>query len=228
MYCEGKYFCEFQGNRILMGVRGQSTSYSVKELLAVNQFVLDFGNHMRAFLNLNSFVKPDESSTIKIFFEHGDDANTMVINYWLSKHEPSTDITYVGKMKPKEKQSHQHYRFTMKVPSHLWTLLLGAQFVDKDIFLCDIINAFFKVASNKEKEFDTNKYLRFMMYSDNDYMPPYIYGYLRPNITNVNIDYEKDYLIEITYPDNRGFYYTIKKSKLVNGKINCEDLKSLD
>lgn len=35
MYCEGRYFCEFGGNKIFLGRRGQPTSYTKEELLSV-------------------------------------------------------------------------------------------------------------------------------------------------------------------------------------------------
>lgn len=85
---------------------------------------------MGDFLNFNSWIVPDENSSIKIFFEKDPkEQNLMIINYWLSKEEPLTKIVYHGKNDENETSK---YRFTLKVSAHY--LLVNNSLI-KNIFM---------------------------------------------------------------------------------------------
>lgn len=183
----------------------------------INTIALNYGE----LLAINAQFKPENNAevTSSIGLITG---NLIIINFWLANTDPIMTCEYLNKNPASAK-------IKMNVEAHCWKLGRAAHIVDIQENLAFIINKF----KTKEKIFKEDTLLRFIMYMDDPYGYPYIYGYFRPlnqvtvckeKLLNVPVD---EYKIEFcnTY---QGHYFSINKSKYDSDHIiTVDDLKFL-
>jgi hypothetical protein len=175
--------------------------------------------HYGHFLGLNPQFEPEENAIITPNIARSNDG-TIVINLFLSANMPEMYVSYIGK-------NPESAKIKMKVEAHCWELYRPAHIMDIVTNSVLMFNKF----KNKEKIFPDNTLLRFMMYMDDYYHNPYIYGYFRP-LDQIVFSKEKlskvrpnEYLIEFcnTY---QGYYLAIDKNKYhSNDNITEDDLR---
>lgn len=219
MNCEIRYYVRtIDGISVYLGCMGKKASMQEINSSEWQQSIV---SQYEDFLGFHPQFVPEENSGVT-FHTNVKKDGSFVMSLWLAaSDEPIPSCTYFG-INPEEKN------WQVSWTAHCWDLYLGADFSSKTVNLVMLLNEIRKYIKVTDGHL-----IRFMMYMDDLYTPPYIYGYLRP-LFHVQINKEAlekcpddCYPLEITNTYS-GNYFALKKSKFNHDDvIRVEDLIEL-
>ena len=226
MYCTVRYYVRSCDQTVyLIGESGGPTTQERIIQLVSGQdplLIQALANDYDIYLRNNNHIQPEDGSVVNTYFEH--DNNGIIINLWLAKDGPMATCTYLGScsfvVAPGK------LRGVKSEKSHCFDLYMGASFVPPEENLHTLLKQFREL----EAVVPDNHIIRFMMYQDDKYLPPYIYGYFKPidevtmGLESLNKCPSDCYCVEISHL-TKAWYFTIKKEDYHSGII---ELLSLD